>query len=640
MLLSRFWYVILALVATFGVAASVVSANLVNEERTQAVRDDLRRDRFEVDAILRLDARSRLDAIAGIATNPDVRSALRQASNRRDGEGIPGDAATRLRAKLLELNQQLAGLRGDLVLAVDREGTIVASIAPGPPFPANAGVGQLPLVARALSGYLRDDVWIFNDDVYRMAARPVIESGHYVGALIHGKRLDDELAQLLSSRLGGATVAFFRGEQVVAGYMPADVGTAPRRDELGALLGEVLADDRFQAGDRTEPRSLSTGGLAVYSLVTGTAWLSNVGYAIARPVPPSLGPLDLVMGATSDDWSRVAGAWTLWAPVFAVAILFAMLFVWAERDRPLGKLRRAATALAGSPENRFNVTDFGGQLREVAQHVNDALDRAAESGGAAGPKRKAANLDEILGPAAGAAPSSSFFGFARTEASSADSPPVTPDASSPPSPTPAGGLPPAPSPAAGVRKPPPPKPPSPAATNRPLPPPPRRPEPMPSGTEDLQEQPDPPTLVERSGSPDLNAGTAAAVGPASPAGASRPLRRTLVGVPPPADDDEEEEDEGATTVARIPDELLAKSAAVDLNAAADEERHFREVYEKFVETKRECGEPTAGLTYEKFVVTLRKNRDQILSRHGARSVRFTVQVKNGKAALKATPSRD
>lgn len=55
--------------------------------------------------------------------------------------------------------------------------------------------------------------------------------------------------------------------------------------------------------------------------------------------------------------------------------------------------------------------------------------------------------------------------------------------------------------------------------------------------------------------------------------------------------------------------------------------------------KEQCGEPTKGLTYDKFVVTLRKNKEQIVSKHGAANVRFTVYVKDGKAALKATPVR-
>jgi hypothetical protein len=64
------------------------------------------------------------------------------------------------------------------------------------------------------------------------------------------------------------------------------------------------------------------------------------------------------------------------------------------------------------------------------------------------------------------------------------------------------------------------------------------------------------------------------------------------------------------------------------------------VYAEFVARKQECGEDTEGFTYEKFEKTLRKNKQAILARHDAADVRFTVQVKAGKAALKASPIRN
>lgn len=73
--------------------------------------------------------------------------------------------------------------------------------------------------------------------------------------------------------------------------------------------------------------------------------------------------------------------------------------------------------------------------------------------------------------------------------------------------------------------------------------------------------------------------------------------------------------------------------------AVDEEAEWREVYQQFVATKQQCGEPVEGFTYEKFRATLIKNRDALASRHGAGQVRFSVYVKDGKAALKANPLR-
>jgi len=64
------------------------------------------------------------------------------------------------------------------------------------------------------------------------------------------------------------------------------------------------------------------------------------------------------------------------------------------------------------------------------------------------------------------------------------------------------------------------------------------------------------------------------------------------------------------------------------------------VYDAFVRTREECGEPTSGLTFERFQQTLRKNRDALMQRHGCSRVTFSVYVKEGKAALKAVPVRE
>ena len=69
----------------------------------------------------------------------------------------------------------------------------------------------------------------------------------------------------------------------------------------------------------------------------------------------------------------------------------------------------------------------------------------------------------------------------------------------------------------------------------------------------------------------------------------------------------------------------------------DEAAEWKHVYDEFVRLKKECGEPTDGLSFEKFKNTLRKNRDQLLQRHGCKSVKFSVYIKDGKAALKANP---
>ena len=61
------------------------------------------------------------------------------------------------------------------------------------------------------------------------------------------------------------------------------------------------------------------------------------------------------------------------------------------------------------------------------------------------------------------------------------------------------------------------------------------------------------------------------------------------------------------------------------------------VYQDFVSLKQQCGENTEGFTYDKFEQTLKKKNEELITRHGAKRVKFSVYVKEGKAALKASP---
>ena len=89
--------------------------------------------------------------------------------------------------------------------------------------------------------------------------------------------------------------------------------------------------------------------------------------------------------------------------------------------------------------------------------------------------------------------------------------------------------------------------------------------------------------------------------------------------------------------------MVAQPSADLISAAAagaDPAAEWQKVYEEFIRTKKECGEPTDGLTFEKFQQTLKKNRDALMQRHGCKRVKFSVYVKEGRASLKATPVRD
>jgi hypothetical protein len=69
----------------------------------------------------------------------------------------------------------------------------------------------------------------------------------------------------------------------------------------------------------------------------------------------------------------------------------------------------------------------------------------------------------------------------------------------------------------------------------------------------------------------------------------------------------------------------------------DEEQHFEDTYKEFIATRERCGEPADGLTFERFRQKLLKSKEQLVLKHNAKGARFHVYVKDGKAALKASP---
>ncbi len=71
--------------------------------------------------------------------------------------------------------------------------------------------------------------------------------------------------------------------------------------------------------------------------------------------------------------------------------------------------------------------------------------------------------------------------------------------------------------------------------------------------------------------------------------------------------------------------------------ADPEEAHLRAVYESYLAAKRQCNEDVSRLTFEALSRTIAKQVPALLEKYKARWVEFRVEVKDGKAVLKAIP---
>jgi hypothetical protein len=64
---------------------------------------------------------------------------------------------------------------------------------------------------------------------------------------------------------------------------------------------------------------------------------------------------------------------------------------------------------------------------------------------------------------------------------------------------------------------------------------------------------------------------------------------------------------------------------------------MRALYNSYVAAKKSCNEDTSRLTYDAVASTVSKQIPELMSRYKAKSVEFKVEVKEGKAVLKAIP---
>jgi hypothetical protein len=579
-MLSRLWYLVLALAVGAALAGAFLNKSAASREADFQLEEQLRRDRVEAELWMRLDARLRLDALASIAVEPEVRQTLRSSSGRA---GTPSSGARRrLSIKLNTLNDELEEGRGDMVFAVDTEGEVVATL--DKTSSGSERLDKMPLVRDALRGFMRDDVWVYNGDVYRMAARPVFDGGRYVGAVIHGMKVGDDLARRLGAKLPNASLVFFYRDQLIAAHSGG--ATALTSTELRNILPTALAN----MASNSDSIEVSERARAIAAPVRG-------GYLIGRK-GSTVGLGGLFANTFQEDVASLPWAVVIGIPLLLLLLGLALLYM--EHDKGVVILRKSAESLAKGEQSSLPAGRLRRHYRKIAEHINEAL-RSGVGFKEDAKQRASVDLDHILNATRESA-DTGYFGYPSGEAPTAKQ--VALEEASEPEPK------------------------APAPIDQPA-----------SRAAEMERpQKSPSARPKRASSwpsrpPSTRQPVAAAIrhpdesltpGPDDP-----PTRPNAL-----LDDyDGFDEPEENTQIKHVPQSLLEASAP----DAQGEDVHFREVFDQFVATQKECGAPVNGLTFDKFVRKLHAARDQVMKRHNASQVRFTVYVKGGRAALKASP---
>ena len=621
MILSRLWYVLLGLAVAVALYVVFVAVGQYDRQNLRALKEGLASDSQTVEWALKIDARRRLDALLAGSVDPTLQQALVGANSSKDGK-VPDKSRTDAKRALATVNDGIpADFRPDSIFAVDRDGRVIGQVG----YDAVAGnddfeLGGYPAVNDALHGWLRDDVWLLGSRMYVVVARPVEYdvTQRPAGAIVGLKEVSKRFAGDLAKRTR-TNVAFFAAGQRVAGGVGVEGFDEENLDAVGNDLKSV-DDKAYGDSGRSDPRMLSNDLGAMYARLPGDASTLGGGFAVARVRHTLGGPLGFLN--TADDKDKANVPWLLLVGVALLAVVFGILFTVLEHTMPLRELLKQAELLKSGAMDGLQVARFRGSYRLAAQSLNLGMERSIEKAG--GVTRKPADLESILGPTP-AQPSMSAFSFPMSDGGSSPAMPPGPASSPglPPASQPGIAPPPRPGPLGPLGPPAPHGPPSPHGPPRPAagaaPPP-------------LAAPPGMGNLLGNPGPPKPFAPPPARFQPPSP----KPPPAVQAAPPPSAFGNDDDED--ATMVGAVPAEVMAQ--ATGANAAAPEPAEWLSVYDDFIRVKKQCGEPTDGLTFEKFAQTLKKNRDALIERHRCKRVKFTVYTKDGRASLKATPVKD
>jgi hypothetical protein len=621
MFLSKIWFVLVGLVAALALTAAFVAPRPADRRVEQLEGQRLDRAQYAAEQMLKTDAHRWIDYVAKLGRDVIIAEALESATK---GSGEARMIHETVRGRMRTLVPDLGSIGLETMTAVDDKGRVVARIGE-----RESDYGELvsgaEVVADALRGYSSDDVWGAGGRLRRMAAAPVLSRAHdkIVGAVLVGAETGKRLAELWKKNLG-VDIAVLLRKQILSATLP---------EALLSQLPELIEGRREEIAGAHRSRALTLPAgnerlLAVAAPFAGEAAEQDAYYVLIGKMAPTSNAWALLSSTAADDlrWGNFP-----WLGLGGAMVFMLGVGLWLQRyetEAPLARLRQELKRVIAGDVQKIDDHTFHGKFGGVARDVNAALERfthARQDAGRSETARK--DLNAILEPSV---PAQSGFDLPYASASG------SPFVPSPPTLQPSGfpqitpfqpttPLPPVPSPAHGAfdrpgggRGAPPPPPAGISRVPAPLPPLSPMPSPSPFSLKSPSGTPsDVATVVERA-----HAGTIEA----------EPL---------------EEDSSSGSFGAEMPSEettnelrgggIAEKPRTLDIDP---EEAHIRTVFLEYVAARRQTGEANAAVTLDKFRAKLAANREQLIAKYGCRTARFSVYVKDGKAAIKATPVRD
>lgn len=392
MLLSRFWFVLVAFVLGAAVSGLFLAQSVYNRSVGRSLGEGLSADSQVVSWYLKDDARMRSAHLVKFAIDPEVIKNLSEAS--KSETKLSSNTRDALTRALKKVNETIPADQGfDAVFAIDQHGRVVGRLG----YDQASGMedfelGGYPVVADALHGYVRDDTLVW-DRLYRVVARPVeAEAGQMpAGAVVGARIMDDRFARDLSARTGAAVAFYANGTRQSAG---APEGFAKSNlDQIMGDLEQVEADPDYKEKGRSGIREIG-GSLGVqYTRLQGEAYALGAGFAVGRLTGQISSPMEF--WSISDDKDKGSVNWIVVGLLVVAAFGLGIGLTLFEHTMPLRRFHDEALRLASGQSDHLQPSKFGGIYRKLAAELNDGIDKVASTQG--GVSRKAADLEQVLG---------------------------------------------------------------------------------------------------------------------------------------------------------------------------------------------------------------------------------------------------
>jgi hypothetical protein len=617
MYFSKIWLFLVTLAGAIALTIALVMPRPAQRARAQSEQQRLVLACSVVDILLRDNAISRVDNFAApFGRDPELVNALTQASDAPAIDEPRARAAAQLAASVRDKIKKSASkeqadiVTPDFVILLDRSGRVVARVGGDREGAFGDSLAGRAIVDDALAGYLRDDLWAGKNALFLVAAAPVIKRDPpvaYEGAVVLGHAVSQTLAAHLVKSLD-VDIGFYLRDQKTASLVTksGDANLPPDKLATAIPTAPDIAGDCNAKGIL----DLSSGDKdysALLARLPGEARHQDAFYAVYTAKPSALGFAGTLGAVKNNDLGFGNFPWLLVGALLVIALgIGFFLHIW-ETDRPLARLSADAVKLAKGESPRLAEEEHHGKFGSIARSVNTQIDKLHRDAKSA---RK--DLDQLLGPA----PEGSLGAMDLVAATAL--PAARPG-------LPLGGVP------------------TPAS-------------PPPPSEFRFGDSGGTPAPRAAAAAPSLDLGPPPAARPAAPGLGSPPARPTppprslkppipsappLPSMPsmPGAGPGKRAVEDDILGAIEDPLDPAAHAGGAEPNTP-QEEAYFHTVYDQFVDMKKKCGESIAGLTFAKFSDKLRKNRDELMSKTVCRSVKFTVYVKDGKAALKATPVKD